>query len=128
MLQNIQSIKIPSHISLLLTRLILAAIFIFAGWFKVSNMAMTLGMFAQLGIPAYLTYIVSYGEIIGGIALLVGFLGELAAICLGIIMIVAIVLMREGGVPAIGFPLATLAALIAIAGNGTGIFSVTKKQ
>jgi putative oxidoreductase len=97
---------------LLIARLIVGGIFIYAGWYKVSNMADTLAMFASLSIPAWLTYIVAYAELIGGALVALGLFTELSAIVLAIIMLAAAYLSREGGMAAYSLPFAMLAALL----------------
>lgn len=116
--------RLNSGATLFVTRIILAVIFIFAGWLKVSNLGPTILSFSQLGIPGFLTTIVAYGEFIGGILLLLGLFVEVTAIFLSVIMIVAAYLTLSAGPMAFGFPLATLAALIALTGNGAGSFAV----
>jgi putative oxidoreductase len=78
------------NMGILFIRLALAAVFINAGWFKVSNLEMVVGGFGEAGIPAFLAYVVSYGEFIGGIALLLGIFARYFGILLSIIMAVAI--------------------------------------
>lgn len=73
----------------LFIRLALAATFISAGWFKISNLAMVIDGFGQVGIPTFLAYLVTYGEFIGGIALLIGIFARYFGILLSIIMVVA---------------------------------------
>lgn len=113
---------------LLVARIIIAVIFIIAGWMKVSNMDQTVGFFGTLGIPAFLAYIVSYAEFLGGIALLLGLWTDLATIGLGIIMLGAIWFTHKGGFPAFGMPLVTLASLIAILAAGPGALALRFKK
>ncbi len=115
-------------ISLLVSRLIIGAIFILAGWAKVSDMASTLGFFSSMSIPPILAYIVAYGELIGGIMLVLGLCARYAAAFLSIIMIVAVYLTFPMGVQGFMTPLATLAGLIALLGNGAGKFAVKKQS
>ena len=60
------------------------------GWFGGYGMKGTLGYFKSLGIPTALGVIACFTELLGGIALIVGFLTKLAAIGLIIDMLVAI--------------------------------------
>lgn len=115
-------------ISLLVTRLIVGAIFILAGWAKVSDMTATLGFFSSMSIPPVLTYIVSYGEFIGGIMLVLGLYTRYAAAFLSIVMVVAIYLTLPMGSQVFMTPLATLAGLIALLGNGAGKFAIKKRS
>ena len=110
--------------ALLIVRLIIGAIFIFAGWMKVTDMAGTVGMFNSMHIPVFLTYIVSYGELIGGILLVLGLWTCLASAFLFIIMAVAIYITSSNGFGAIMTPLATLAGTVATFGLGAGKYSI----
>ncbi len=97
---------------LLIARLVIGGIFIYAGWLKVADMPSTLAMFATLGIPAFLTYIASYAELIGGVLLVLGLFTEFAAVVLAVIMLVAAYLSREGGMATYSLPVAVFAALL----------------
>lgn len=82
---------------LLIVRLALGVIF-FAhgaqkvfGWFGGHGLANTVQFFsANLGIPAPLTYLAAFTELLGGLAVLIGALSRLAALGLTITMLVAI--------------------------------------
>lgn len=113
-----------SHIALFLTRLIIGGIFIATGWMKVSDMAATVGYFAQMGIPAFFAYAVGYLEFIGGIMLVLGLYTCLIAAVLGIIMLFAIWYTRGMGFQGFTTPLATLAALLALFGVCGGKYSL----
>lgn len=119
--------KVLNHdIALLISRLIVGSIFVYSGWMKVTDMTTTLGFFNDLHIPAFITYIVSYGELVGGILLILGLWNCLATVFLSVIMIVAIYMTRSGGMQMFGLPLAVLASLIAIHGAGSGKYSLKK--
>jgi putative oxidoreductase len=111
-------------IALLITRLIVGGIFIYAGWMKISDMPMTLGFFSSLQIPAFLTYIVAYGEFIGGLLLVAGLWNEYAAFFLAVIMAVAVKLTIPLGFQMFSMPLVTLSALISLLGSGAGKYSL----
>ncbi len=115
-----------ADIALLITRLILGGIFINAGWSKISNMPMIIAKFSTMHIPHFLTYIVAYGEFIGGILLVLGLWVSIIASFLSIIMIVAIYLTRSAGIEMWGLPLVTLGGLVSLVGNGGGKYSVER--
>ena len=52
------------------------------GWLKISvfTIAGTVGFFASLGLPAILAYLTIFGEVAGGIALILGFQTRLVAL------------------------------------------------
>ena len=108
---------------LLIARLVIGGIFIYAGWLKVSDMAGTIGMMAGLSIPVWLIYIVAYAEFIGGILVVLGLFTELAAVVLAVIMLVAAYLSREGGAPAYTLPFAVFAGLLGLF-SGPGHYSL----
>jgi uncharacterized membrane protein YphA (DoxX/SURF4 family) len=77
------------HWGLFLIRLALAIVFIVHGVQKLQNMSMTVAFFAQLGIPAFFTWLAALGELAGGIAMLVGKWTKYAGYLLAFIMVVA---------------------------------------
>lgn len=112
---------------MLVARILVGAIFIYAGWVKVSDMSMTLGFFSQMGLGSFVAYLVSYAELLGGIALVLGLWAELASLGLIIIMLGAVYFGYKGAL-ASGTPLmqalmpniAIIAALLAVMGAGAG--------
>ncbi len=109
---------------ILLARLIVGGIFIYSGWMKITTVEQTLGFFSTLGIPAFLSYIVMYGEVIGGALLVLGLWFEYATVFLSIIMIFAIWFTRTQGFGMFGLPLATLSGLLGIMADGAGKYKV----
>jgi putative oxidoreductase len=76
---------------LLLLRLILGAVFIYHGWAKVTDIEGTLGFFTSIGLGNIsLVYLAAYGELLGGILMVVGLWVRFAAPVLVIIAAVAI--------------------------------------
>jgi putative oxidoreductase len=73
----------------LLIRLALAAVFINAGWMKITNMEMVVQGFGDMGFHSFFAYFVSYLELIGGIAFLVGLFVRYFGVLLAITMLVA---------------------------------------
>jgi putative oxidoreductase len=108
---------------LLIARLVIGGIFIYAGWVKIAHMADNIAMFASMGIPAWLTYIVAYAEFIGGILVVLGIFTELAAFALAVIMLVAAYLSREMGPAGYMLPVAVFAALLQFF-SGPGHYSI----
>lgn len=116
------------NVLLLIARLIVGGIFINAGWMKVSAMTETVSMFSSMGIAPVLTYIVSYAEFIGGILLVLGLWNTLVTGGLIIIMMGALYFTKDGGIQMFGFPLLTLASLLALCASGTGKFAIKSKK
>lgn len=115
-----------ADIALLITRLLIGGIFISAGWMKITTMGETVAMFSAMHIPAFLTYMVAYGEFIGGILLVLGVWTTCVSVYLGIIMIVAIWLTYKMGPSVVNLAIATLAGLVALFGVGAGDLKVKK--
>lgn len=80
------------NLGTLVARILLAAIFILAGIGKLGDVQGFAGYMASGGVPAFLVWPVILFEILGGIALLIGFLTRPAALALGVFSIVAAVL------------------------------------
>lgn len=74
---------------LLLARILLAAMFILAGLGKLGDVQGFAGYMASGGVPGILAWPVILLEVLGGIALLVGFQTRLAALALGLFSIAA---------------------------------------
>ncbi len=118
-------IKIRPDVALLITRLIVGGIFVYAGWLKVSDMAMTISQFSMMGITITpLVYLVAYGELLGGLMLILGLWTEFAAFFLTIVMLVAFYLTKNFGFQMFGMPLAMLSGLVTILGYGAGEYKV----
>ena len=72
-----------NNTSLLVARVLLALLFIIAGLGKLANVEGFAGYMASGGVPAFLAWPVILFEILGGIALLVGFQTRNVALALG---------------------------------------------
>ena len=57
---------------LLALRIGIGAIFVYTGWLKVSDLSVTVTQFSGMGFAPFWAYIVSFVEIIGGVAVLLG--------------------------------------------------------
>lgn len=77
-------------LGVLLVRIALGSVFINAGWLKVANMGFVVEGFGSIGIPAFLAYVVAYGELLGGILFILGIFVRYAGILIAIIMTVAL--------------------------------------
>lgn len=110
--------KTKSIISLVV-RLAVGALFIKMGFDKVSNMAGTIAFFGSLGLAPVIAYAVAWIELVGGIAVLVGFYTKKVAAVLAVIMVGA---MYYTSVAAL--PLVTFIALCVLMYVGCGQYSV----
>lgn len=70
----------------LLGRILIAAIFIQSGYGKLMNIGGTAGWFGSIGLPVPVAtaWVVALVELVGGIAVLVGFRTQIAAIVLAL--------------------------------------------
>ncbi len=112
----------------LFLRLVVGVIFIYAGWAKLQlGNAAIAGFFGQAGIPApaFFAFVVTWLEMLGGIALILGFWVRPFAKVLSIIMIVAtIVMLNAKGFADAQLPLVMLASCFTIFCLGGGKYSV----
>jgi putative oxidoreductase len=76
---------------LVLARLLLSLLFLVAGFGKLTDIAGTAGWFGSIGLPAPTVVAVLVGllELVGGLAILVGFQARIAAIALAIFTVAA---------------------------------------
>jgi putative oxidoreductase len=131
--------------SLFIVRVVLGVIF-FAhgaqkvfGWFGGPGLRGVIGYFRQsLGIPAPLTVLAALTELLGGVAMIVGFLVRPAAVGLVLVMLVAIAKVHRpngfflnwGLEPGKGhgyeMNLALIAMALAVLVGGAGILSIDR--
>jgi putative oxidoreductase len=89
----LDSFKLPLVVA---GRILLALIFVTSGFSKLGNLAGTAGYIASAGLPAasVLAVIAGLLEVVGGIALIVGFQARWAALALGLFTLVASVIFH----------------------------------
>ena len=114
-------------------RLALGIVFIYHGWGKVFGAEAGMGA-SWMGdkMPAIVQILVSWGELIGGAAILVGFLTKLAAAGIAIIMVGAIVTVHGAngfGMQNSGYEynFVLICMCLALMGLGSGPLSVGGK-
>ena len=119
-------------LALLVMRLALGAIMTAHGYHKVfGHLHQTASFMAGLGIPAWLAYVASFTEFLGGILILAGFFSRLAAFAICIDLVVAIWkahwhngLQGSANGPGYEFPLAAAALAFALIFYGPGAISL----
>ena len=87
----------------LIARILMAYIFLVAGWGKITAYSATVGYMESMGVPGAmlpLTILVEFG---GGLALLFGFQARFAAFGLGVFSLITAFLFHGGEVDAINF-------------------------
>lgn len=83
----------------LMLRLAVGGLIFLHGWFKLMNpeaMGFVGSLFAGVGLPAFLAYLIYIGEIAAPIMLIIGYQTKLAALLVAITMVVAILLAHTG--------------------------------
>lgn len=116
-----------TNTGLLVLRIGVGAIFIFAGWMKVSDLSSTVSMFSMMGFSAFWAYAASFGELIGGLAVLLGTFTRVGAAILAVIMVVATVMLRKDP-SMLMTPLSLLFSTLALTIAGGGRFSLMRKN
>ena len=87
----------------LIARVLMAYIFIVAGWGKISAYSATVGYMESMGVPGAflpLTILVEFG---GGLALLFGFQARFAAFGLGLFSLITAFIFHDGAQDSINF-------------------------
>ncbi len=118
-----------NDLSLLAARILLAFLFIMAGIGKLGNVEGFAGFMASGGIPAFLAWPVILFEILGGLALLAGFLTRPAALALAAFCLVSGILYHfdpsnQQQMTSFMKNIALTGGYIALAVAGAGRFSV----
>ncbi len=125
------------NLGLLVARGIPGVVFLYHGWQKLDGgLDGVSGFLDSLGVPLpdLMAYILTFGELIGGALLIVGFLTRLVALAHILEMILAILLVRidigliapQGGGVGAELDLSVIAALAAVATFGPGSLSVDR--
>lgn len=101
------------------------------GWFGGPGIDGALGFYTSMGVPAFLGWMAMTIELVGGIALIVGILGRVAAFAVALNLVVAVIQMHwmvgffmnwDGQLQGEGFEFhilaITLALIVIIRGSG----------
>lgn len=130
-------------VSLTILRLVMGVVFFahgaqkMLGWFGGSGFHATMGFFGHVGLPAPVAFLVICTEFFGGLGLIVGLLTRIAALGIGVEMIVAIFMIHlqngffmnwQGTQKGEGFEYHLLAIAVAAALllRGAGAFSADR--
>ncbi len=120
-----------TNTGMFLIRLAVGIVFVVQGWGKLSNLQGTIGFFAGMGIPAFLAYLISFGEFAGGVAMIAGVWTKWAGFGLAIIMAGAVYFTWDKGFIggyALPFVLLLTALGISFIGPGTATIHALKKK
>ncbi|MBI4235278.1 DoxX family protein [Candidatus Peregrinibacteria bacterium] len=121
------------NFALLVLRVCIGAIFLYAGWMKLTDMANVIGMFGQFGwpVPAFFAYLVAIVETVAGGLMILGILTRIDAVLLAAVMIVALITVH---IPAgkwdagIQLVITLLAGNLALTATGGGMWRVWSKD
>lgn len=80
-----------------LVRILIASVYLGAGISKIFNYAGTQQYMEHMGVPGALLPLVIVVEVVGGLALIAGFMTRLAALGLAIFSVIAAVIFHGGG-------------------------------
>ncbi len=97
------------NLGILFLRIALGVPFIVHGIAKLSSMDATVGFFTQIGFGSFSAWLVALVETIAGLAIVLGFMTEVAGILLAIVMLVAGIwvkmhLLKAGFLPSMTAP------------------------
>ena len=87
----------------LIARVLMAYIFLFAGWGKISAYSATVGYMESMGVPGALLPLTILVEFGGGLALLFGFQARFAAFGLGLFSVITAFIFHDGAQDSINF-------------------------
>jgi len=122
--------------SLLLLRLIIAAVFLYHGWPKATQWSMAMDKFVGMGFPGFLGPIVGIAEVVGAVLILLGIWHAWANYAMALIIVVAIAGVQIPGAIEAGKLLTAglerdlliLAGTLVLALHGPGICALHKKK
>lgn len=118
--------------TVLLGRLLIATIFVGAGYGKIGGYAATQGYMESMGVPGALLPLVIFAELGGGIAIVLGLLTRLAALGLAVFSIASAVIFHGGSadqMQQIMFMknIAMAGGFLFLVANGAGKYSLDAK-
>lgn len=87
----------------LIARVLMAYIFVVAGWGKISAYSATVGYMESMGVPGALLPLTILVEFGGGLALLFGFQARFAAFGLGLFSMITAFIFHDGAQDSINF-------------------------
>jgi len=111
---------------LLLIRVAAGLIFLTHGWMKIQNLGQTAMMLSHFGLIAPVAYFISWLEVIGGLALILGVATRFFGFLFGVEMLVATLLVGFGRGVGIELVLALISFGVALTGSGK--YSIYKME
>ncbi|MBN0988029.1 DoxX family protein [Amphritea pacifica] len=113
----------------LLARFGLAAVFIIAGWGKIGGYEGTVGYMESMGVPGILLPVVIALELLGGIAIVVGFMTRWVAAALALFSIATALIFHSNFAEQVQFIMfmknfAIAGGFLLLVANGAGCYSL----
>lgn len=103
MVKNIVNQPNTDAVLALIARVLMAYIFLVAGWGKISAYSATVGYMESMGVPGALLPLTILVEFGGGLALLFGFQARFAAFGLGLFSMITAFIFHDGTQDSINF-------------------------
>lgn len=103
MVKNIVNQPNTDAVLALIARVLMAYIFLVAGWGKISAYSATVGYMESMGVPGALLPLTILVEFGGGLALLFGFQARFAAFGLGLFSMITAFIFHDGAQDSINF-------------------------
>jgi putative oxidoreductase len=117
-----------NDIGILLTRIAVAGVFLFAGITKLTHMDMVVGFFGSIGLVPFWAYVASIVETLAGLSILLGIFIAPSTVLLVITMVVAIFATDiSRGFAAHELEILMLVLSIALYFTGAGKYALKKK-
>jgi len=118
-----------ASLTILVSRVLLAALFILAAVGKISGFSATAAYMTSMGVPGMLLPLVIGGELVGGLMILVGWQTRLAAIGLAVFTLVAGAIFHgniadQNNLNHVLKNIAIAGGFLALAAHGAGALSV----
>lgn len=124
-----------ASVAILVGRILLAAMFVLAGFGKLTDIAGTAGWFGSIGLPAptILAVLVGLLELFGGLAVIVGYKTRIAALALAVFAIGATLIAHTNFADMMQFLIfqknfAVVGGLLVLACAGAGALSLDARR
>jgi putative oxidoreductase len=124
-----------ASVAILVGRILLAAMFVLAGFGKLTDIAGTAGWFGSIGLPAptILAVLVGLLELFGGLAVIVGYKTRIAALALAVFAIGATLIAHTNFADMMQFLIfqknfAVVGGLLVLAFTGAGALSLDARR
>lgn len=124
-----------ASVAILVGRILLAAMFVLAGFGKLTDIAGTAGWFGSIGLPAptILAVLVGLLELVGGLAVIVGYKTRIAALALAVFAIGATLIAHTNFADMMQFLIfqknfAVVGGLLVLAFAGAGALSLDARR